>query len=103
MLFKLTLFYRSGMVRSMGTNYISHSDQFLNLTTGTKRNILFIYSVSGLMFSPGSDSLKLQASFVGFSSSIYTIIPDHDYKIDFALLSRNILDEVIVSAEKSIT
>jgi len=55
-----------------------------------------------LMLNSSKDSIKLQASLVGFSPSFISIIPDHDYKINFRLISRNILDEVIVSAEKSI-
>jgi hypothetical protein len=56
-----------------------------------------------LTLNSSNDSVKLQASFVGFSPSILTIKPDRNLKIDFALITKNILDEVIVSAEKSNT
>jgi hypothetical protein len=47
------------------------------------------------------DSVKIQASFVGFSPSSFSIKPYQNLKVDFALKSSNILDEVIVSAEKT--
>ncbi len=56
-----------------------------------------------LTLNSSNDSVKLQASFVGFSPSVSTIKPDQNIKIDFALNTKNILDEVIVSAEKSNT
>jgi hypothetical protein len=67
------------------------------------------YSISNsygyyvLTLNPSEDSVKLQASYVGFSPSYFKIKPDQNLKIDFALNSRNILEEVIVSAEKSNT
>jgi hypothetical protein len=56
-----------------------------------------------LMLNASYDSVILQASFVGFSPSFFTIKPDQNLNIDFALNSRNILDEVVVSAEKNNT
>ena len=49
------------------------------------------------------DSVKIQASFVGFSPSSFSIKPNQNLKVDFALKSSNVLDEVIVSAEKTAT
>jgi TonB dependent receptor/TonB-dependent Receptor Plug Domain/CarboxypepD_reg-like domain len=56
-----------------------------------------------LTLNPSEDSVKLQASFVGFSPLSISVIPDRNLKVDFALINRNILDEVIVSAEKPTT
>jgi hypothetical protein len=56
-----------------------------------------------LTLNSSNDSVKLQASFVGFSPSSFSVKPNQNLKIDFALNTRNILDEVIVSAEKSNT
>lgn len=56
-----------------------------------------------LTLNPSEDSVKIQASFVGFSPSSFSVKPNHSQKIDFALIYSNILDEVIVSAEKEVT
>lgn len=56
-----------------------------------------------LTLNQSKDSVKIQASFVGFSPSSFSIIPYQNLKVDFALRSSNILDEVFVSAEKTAT
>jgi len=56
-----------------------------------------------LTLNPSEDSVKLKVSFVGFSPSSISVIPNHSQKVDFALINRNILDEVIVSAERATT
>lgn len=56
-----------------------------------------------LTLNLSEDSAKLQSSFVGFSPSSISIIPNRNLKIDFALINRNVLDEVIISAEKTTT
>ncbi|NSW93774.1 MAG: TonB-dependent receptor [Bacteroidales bacterium] len=61
------------------------------------------YGYYNLTLNPSTDSVKIQASFVGFSPSTITIKPDRNLKIDFALSTRNILDEVVVTAEKGNT
>lgn len=58
------------------------------------------YGYYNLTLNQSEDSTKIQASFVGFSPSSFSVKPNHSQKIDFALINRNILDEVIVSAEK---
>ena len=54
-----------------------------------------------LTLNRSTDSVKLQASFVGCSPSYLTILPENNLKVDFALTSNNILDEVNVTAEKT--
>ena len=54
-----------------------------------------------LTLNRSADSVKLQASFVGCSPSSLTILPENNLKVDFALTSNNILDEVNVTAEKT--
>ena len=54
-----------------------------------------------IILSRSQDSVKLKTSFVGYSPSSLTVIPDHNLKFDFELKSSNILDEVIVTAEKT--
>ncbi|MGE5457425.1 MAG: carboxypeptidase-like regulatory domain-containing protein, partial [Methanococcaceae archaeon] len=56
-----------------------------------------------LPLNPSEDSVKIQASFVGFSPSSLSVKPSHSQKVDFALINSNILDEVIVSAQKAAT
>jgi hypothetical protein len=56
-----------------------------------------------LILNRSEDSVKLQASFVGFSPSFISVIQDRNLKVDFALVNRNVLDEVIISAEKTNT
>ena len=69
----------------------------------------FNYAISNnygyyiLTLNRSEDSVKIQASFVGFSPSSFSIIPYQNLKVDFALRSSNILDEVFVSAEKTAT
>ena len=54
-----------------------------------------------LLLNSSGDSVRLQASHVGYSPAYMTIRPDKDMTIDFNLKSGNILDEVLVSAERS--
>lgn len=54
-----------------------------------------------LTLNRSEDSVKIQASFVGFSPSDISIIPRENLTVDFALINTNILDEVIVSAERT--
>jgi hypothetical protein len=56
-----------------------------------------------LTLNSSEDSVKLKASFVGFSPSSFSIKPVQNKKVDFVLKSSNLLDEVIVSAEKTTT
>jgi hypothetical protein len=56
-----------------------------------------------LTMNRSEDSVKIQASFVGFSPSSISVIPYQNLKVDFALINSNILDEVIVSAERTTT
>ncbi|NLJ43798.1 MAG: TonB-dependent receptor [Bacteroidales bacterium] len=56
-----------------------------------------------LTLNQSKDSVKIQASFVGFSPSSLSLTPYQNLKVDFALKSSNILDEVIVSAERTTT
>jgi hypothetical protein len=56
-----------------------------------------------LTLNLSEDSVKLQASFVGFSPSSISVLPYQNLKVDFALINSNILDEVIVSAERTTT
>jgi hypothetical protein len=56
-----------------------------------------------LSLNPSEDSIIVQASFVGFAPSFLSVKPNQSQKIDFTLINRNILDEVIVSAEKEAT
>lgn len=61
------------------------------------------YGYYFLTLSRLEDSVIIQASFVGYSPSSFSVIPNQNLKVDFALRSSNILDEVIVSAEKTAT
>ena len=54
-----------------------------------------------LILNSSGDSVRLQASYVGYSPAFLTIRPDQDLKINFYLNSGNILNEVVVSAERS--
>ncbi|MBK7712602.1 MAG: TonB-dependent receptor [Bacteroidales bacterium] len=56
-----------------------------------------------LTLNPSEDSVIIQASFVGYSPSSLLVKSNLSQKLNFALKSRNILDEVIVSAEKEVT
>jgi len=56
-----------------------------------------------LALDASEDSVNLQASFVGFSPSSFSVKPNQSQKLDFALKNRNILDEVIVRADKEVT
>ncbi|NMC40584.1 MAG: TonB-dependent receptor [Bacteroidales bacterium] len=56
-----------------------------------------------LTLNQSEDSVKIQASFVGFSPSSISIIPRQNLTVDFALINTNILDEVVVSAERTST
>jgi len=61
------------------------------------------YGYYFLTLNRSEDSVKVQASFVGFSPSSISIIPRQNLTIDFALINTNILDEVVVSAERTTT
>src|SRR5512133_430494 len=82
----------------------SASGEIINGATITTSDYLN-YAISNdygyyiLPLNSSEDSVKIQASFVGFSPSYLSVKPDHSQKIDFALLNSNVLDEVIVSAE----
>jgi hypothetical protein len=82
-------------------------EKIIGATITTSDNMSYAISNSYgyyiLTLNASNDSVKLQTSFVGFSPSIVTIKPSQNLKIDFVLNTRNILDEVIVSAEKSNT
>ncbi len=92
------------------SGYVSDAasgEKIIGATITTSDNLSYAISNSYgyyiLTLNSSNDSIKLQASFVSFSPSISTIKPDQNLKIDFALNTRNILDEVIVSAAKSNT
>jgi TonB-dependent receptor-like protein/carboxypeptidase-like protein len=61
------------------------------------------YGYYFLTLNSSNDSVNLQASYVGFIANTQKTVPNYDTKIDFALEARNILDDVVVSAEKSNT
>jgi hypothetical protein len=61
------------------------------------------YGYYVLTLNSSEDTIILQASFVGFTPSSQTVKPNQNLKVDFALKSRNILDEVIISAERTTT
>ncbi len=84
------------------------SGEIITGATITTANFLN-YSISNsygyyiLTLNQSEDSIKLQTSYVGYSPSSYKIKPNQNLKVDFALINRNVLDEVIVSAEKTTT
>lgn len=82
-------------------------EKIIGATITTSNNLNYAISNSYgyyiLSLNASNDSVKLQASFVGFSPSIVAIKPSQDLKNNFNLYTKNILDEVIVSAEKSNT
>ena len=82
-------------------------EKIIGATITTSDNLNYAISNSYgyyiLTLNSSNDSVILQASFVGFSPSSFSVKPNQNLKIDFALNTRNILDEVIVSAEKSNT
>jgi len=82
-------------------------EKIISATITTSDNLNYAISNSYgyyiLILNSSNDSVNLQASFVGFSPSSFSVKPNQNLKIDFALNTRNILDEVIVSAEKSNT
>jgi hypothetical protein len=61
------------------------------------------YGYYNMGLRSGNDIITLQASYVGYMPLKIDIIPDKDLKIDFKLESRNILDEVIITAESPVT
>jgi len=61
------------------------------------------YGYYNMGLRSGNDTIILQASYVGYMPFKIDIIPDKDLKIDFELESRNILDEVIITAESPLT
>ncbi len=90
------------------SGYISDAatgEKIIGATITTSDNINYAisnnYGYYILSLNQSNDSVRLKASFVGFSPSAITIKPDRNLKIDFELDSRNILNEVVVSAEKS--
>jgi hypothetical protein len=56
-----------------------------------------------LTLNRSEDSVKIQASFVGFSPSSISVLPNQNQKVDLKLTNSNILEEVIVSAQKTNT
>lgn len=54
-----------------------------------------------LILNSSSDSVRLQASYVGYSPAFLTIRPEQDLKINFNLNSENVISEIVVSAEKN--
>jgi len=92
------------------SGYVSDAasgEKIIGATITTSDNLNYAISNSYgyyiLILNSSIDSIKLQASFVGFSPSSYSVKPNQNLKVDFALNTRNILDEVIVSAEKTTT
>ncbi len=90
------------------SGYISDAasgEKIIGATLTTSDNIHYAISNSYgyyiLSLNPSNDSVSLKASYVGFSPSAITIKPDRNLKIDFDLDSRNILNEVVVNAEKT--
>jgi hypothetical protein len=82
-------------------------EKIIGATITTSNNLNYAISNSYgyyiLTLNASEDSVKLQASYVGFSPSSFSIKPVQNIKVDFVLKSSNILDEVIVSAEKTTT
>ncbi|MGB8490558.1 MAG: carboxypeptidase-like regulatory domain-containing protein [Bacteroidales bacterium] len=105
----LFLFHTYGYSQKISVSgYVTDAasgEKIIGATITTSDNLNYAISNSYgyyiLTLNSSNDSVKLQTSFVGFSPSIFTIKPDQNLKIDFALNTGNILDEVIVSAEKS--
>ena len=75
------------------------------VTTDDRQNyaISNSYGYYILTLNHSEDSVRIQASFVGFSPISYSAMPNRNLKVDFALRSSNILDEVTVTAEKTAT
>ncbi|HEX2920241.1 MAG TPA: TonB-dependent receptor [Bacteroidales bacterium] len=61
------------------------------------------YGYYFLNLNQSEDSVKLQVSFVGFTSSSFSVKPNQNQKINISLINRNTLEEVIVSAQRTIT
>lgn len=92
------------------SGYVSDAasgEKIIGATITTSDNLSYAISNSYgyyiLTLNSSNDSVKLQASFVGFSPSSFSVKPNQNLKVDLALINRNILDEVIVSAEKTTT
>lgn len=80
-------------------------EKIIGATVITSDNLNYAVSNSYgyyiLILNSSGDSVRLQASYVGYSPAFLTIIPDQDLKINFNLNSGNILNEVVVSAERN--
>lgn len=80
-------------------------EKIIGATVITSDNLNYAVSNSYgyyiLILNSSGDSVRLQASYVGYSPAFLTIRPDQDLKINFNLNSGNILNEVVVSAERS--
>ena len=117
MIKKLTLFlslfvlFTNGYSQKISiSGYVADAasgEKIIGATITTSDNLNYAISNSYgyyiLILNASNDTVKFQASFVGFSPSIFAIKTDQNLKIDIALSTRNILNEVIVSAEKSNT
>jgi hypothetical protein len=83
----------------------SSGEKIIGATITTSGNLSYAitnsYGYYILTLNSTTDSVTIQASYVGYSPAFITIKPDQNLKIDFALNTRNILNEVVVSAEKT--
>lgn len=109
--FSLFVFVTHGYSQKISiSGYVkdSASGEIISGATITTSNHLN-YAISNnygyyiLTLNPSEDSVMIQASFVGYSPVSHSIKANQSRKVDFALKNRNILDEVIVSAEKAAT
>jgi len=108
--FSLFAFYTHGYSQKISINgYVKDSasgEVISGATIITSDHLNYAISNSYgyyiLTLNPSEDSVNIQASFVGYSPSSFTVKPDLSQNLDFALKNRNILDEVIVSAEKEV-
>lgn len=109
--FTLPIFFTHGYSQKVDiSGYVTDAESGERIIGATITTAdLLNYAISNsygyyvLTLNSSEDTVILQASFVGFSPSSLTMKPDQNLKVDFALKSRNILDEVIISAEKTTT
>lgn len=83
----------------------SSGEKIIGATITTSNNLNYAISNSYgyyiLILNSSDDSVRIQASFVGYSPYAFSIKPEKDQRIDIALSSNNMLDEVVVKAEKA--
>ncbi|MFN8240255.1 MAG: TonB-dependent receptor plug domain-containing protein [Bacteroidales bacterium] len=110
-LLSLVAFYADGYSQKITVSgYVKDaaSGEIIAGATITTADLLYhatsnSYGYYILSLNRSDDSVRIQASFVGFSPSSVLVIPGANTSVDFALMNTNILDEVIVSAERTAT